>query len=224
MKELSTSTHTPLSRYCNSLNTLAGTKWPLFEDAPPWKIVFSRKSCLRPFESPALLNIRARSLFGASARADLVTFFLTHNRSDFAVSDLSELGYSKRNLAILLEEISLSGLFEKHMLRNQLRYRLAKNDHLAAILAPIPSYAPSWFTILKILLPIRDCIIRNEQASESTLAVEIRNILISMQDLLHRLKLSAPPFQSDLSSYLKVFGKWILNITVDLTQGNHKVL
>ena len=136
MGEMSSSTCASLSKYCSSLNSMVGTKWPLFDNSSPWKIRLSRKSCLRPLESPALLNIRARSLFGANARADLVTFFLTHKQSDFAISDLTELGYSKRNLANFLEEFSSSGLFEKHLLRNQLRYRLVKNDRLASILSP----------------------------------------------------------------------------------------
>lgn len=209
----------PLSKYSATLNALAGTKWPLFIKALPWKIAFNHKACLRPLGSPSLLNIRARSLFGGGSRADLVTFFLTHKQSDFAISDLAELGYSKRSLAEILEGLSASGLLEKHLLRNQFRYRLAKNAPLAAILSPIPSYAPSWLDILKILLPIRSCTKDNEKKSESTQLAKIRHLLVSMQEQLQKLKLSPPSFQGDISSYLKAFKEWVLGIASVLAHG-----
>ena len=105
----------PFSIYSATLNSLSGTAWPLFQDSSPLRCTLSHKSCLRPLESPALLNIRARSIFGTGARADLITFFLTHPKSDFAASDVAEIGYSKRNLAEILEEFCFSGLFDKFL-------------------------------------------------------------------------------------------------------------
>ncbi len=219
VKDMENSIQTAFSIYSASLNTLVGTNWPLFTNSSPLKISLSHKSCLRPLESPALLNVRARSLFTTGARADLATFFLTHKQSDFAISDLKELGYSKRNLAEILDEFSSSGLFEKSQLRNQLRYRLAKKDQLAAILSPIPTYAPSWIHVLKVLLSLRQCIKRNEKTSESTLLVEIRNLLISIQEQLQSLKLSPPGFQGNTNSYLTAFAEWLLNVSALLAQG-----
>ena len=220
LKDMDTSTCQSFSQYSASLNALADANWPVFTDVIPWKVFLSHKSCLCPLESSALLNIRARFLFGTSARADLVTFFLTHTQSDFAISDLVELGYTKRNLAEILEELSLSGLFEKYLLRNQFRYRLIKNDPVTTILCPIPAYSPSWFHILKILIPLRNCILQNEKNSESTQLVTIRNALLSLQEQLPRLRLAPPSFQGNISSYLKAFEKWLLDIMAPLAQGN----
>ena len=64
----------PFSTYAASLNVVSKANWPLLVEAPPVKISLSHKSLLRHL-TPALLNIRARSLFGVGARADLVTFF-----------------------------------------------------------------------------------------------------------------------------------------------------
>jgi hypothetical protein len=219
IKSLGDSLNEPFSSYASTLNSLSRTAWPLFLDSPPLKCVLSHKACLRPLESPALLNIRARSMFGIGARADLVTFFLTHAKLDFAVSDVAEIGYSKRNLAEILEEFCLSGLFDKFLLRNQQRYRLIKNDQLARILGPIPEHAPSWRLILEILLPLRDCIKRTQNDSESTRVVAIRTLLTALQKNLQRLSLTPPPLQTNFQAYLSAFREWLLGIVHRLAQG-----
>lgn len=219
MKDFESSLNKSFSTYSATLNSISRATWPFFLDSPPLKFIPSHKSCLRPLESPALLNIRARSIFGTGARADLMTFFLTHPKSDFAVSDVAEIGYSKRNLAEILDELSLSGLFDKFLLRNQQRYRL-KNNQLINVLGPIPKYAPSWRLILEVLLPLRDCIKRTENDSESTKVVEIRNLLISLQKNLQRLNLTPPHFQIDYHAYLNSFSKWLLEIASKLAQGD----
>ena len=220
IKSFGSSLNEPFSNYSATLNSFSRAAWPLFQDSPPLKIILSHKSCLRPLESPALLNIRARSIFGTGARADLVTFFLTHAKSDFAASDVAEIGYSKRNLAEILEEFCLSGLFDKFLLRNQQRYRLIKNDQLVKVLGPIPEYTPSWRMIFEFLLPLRDCINRTANSSESTRVVEIRNFLIASQKNLVRLNLSSPIWQADFNAYLNSFSEWLIEITRKLAQGD----
>jgi len=105
------------STYSSTLNSMSHARWPVFQETQPLQIILSHKSRLRPLESPALLNIRVRSVFGTGARADLITFFLSHEDADFSISDTVEIGYSKRNLAEILEELSLGGIVEMSLLR-----------------------------------------------------------------------------------------------------------
>lgn len=220
IKNFGNTLNEPFSAYSAALNSFSRAVWPVFQNTPPIKIRLSHKSCLRPLASPALLNIRARSIFGTGARADLVTFFLTHEKSDFSASDVAEIGYSKRNLAEILEEFCLSGLFDKFMLRNQQRYRLIKNDHLVKVLGPIPEYIPSWRMIFEFLLPLRDCINRTAKSSESTRVVEIRNSLMASQKNLERLNLTLPIWQTDFHAYLNSFSEWLIDIARKLAQGD----
>lgn len=221
LKSLITDSDTePFSRYSASLNAISRAAWPVFTDAAPWKVKPSHKSCLQPLESPALLNIRIRAIFGTGARADLITFFLIHKNSDFSISDVTAIGYSKRNLAEILEDLNLGKLFDKFMQGNQLRYRLIKNDQLLKAIKPIPKYTPSWRLIFKLLLSLRNCIRRTENSSESTKVVEIRNCLKSHQETLQRLRLSPPSFQSNFQIYLQTFSDWLLALTKKLADGN----
>ena len=220
MKSFGSLIEESFSSYAATLNAACRTSWPLLTAASPLKFIPSHKSCLRPLESPALINIRARSLFGTGARADLVTFFATHAKADFSASDLTEIGYSKRNLAEILEEFALTGLFEKFPLRNQQRYRLAKNDHLVRALGALPDYAPSWRVIFELLLPLRICIKRTESSSESTKVVEMRNFLQTQEKNLQKLNLKPPPLQTDFKAYLDAVYAWLIEIARKNAEGN----
>lgn len=219
MKDFEVLAQEPYSKYAATLNAISQANWPVFVDSLPLKIILSGKSVLRPHASDALLNIRARAIFGIGARADLITFFLVHSDSDFSIAEAAEIGYSKRNLAEVLDDLHLGGLFGQFMQGNQQRYRLIKSDGLLAVLKPIPEYVPSWRFVFKVLLSLRDCIRRTENLSESTKVVEIRNCLAELEASLQKLELTPPPFQNNFTSYLEAFSKWILKWAARLAEG-----
>jgi hypothetical protein len=197
----------PFSEYAKALNTISSATWPVLEKTSSFKLVPSHKSCLHlgP-NSGALLHIQTRSVFGTGAKADLIAHFLTHPQQDFSASDLTLLGYTKQNMLTLLEELCISGWFEKFPVRNQFRYRFIKQQLIS--LFPLPKFTPNWRIIVEILLRIHHCLQKIERSSESTQMVEIRNLLSSLQPKLQILKLKPPPFQPD---YLSHFTKWLLN-------------
>ena len=199
------------SRYAASLNQISNANWPVFIEFPLLIINPSQKSVLRPHASPALLNIRARSLFGTGARADLITFFLTHQQADFSVAEATEIGYSKRNLAEVLDDLHFGNLFSRFMHGNQQRYRLNKNDALFEMLKPMPKEAPSWHLIFKILLSLRSCIQKTENYSESSKVIELRNCLKKHEQSLDKLGITPPLFENNFSTYLTAFSQWVLD-------------
>lgn len=207
------------SLYSATLNEIAPKAgWPTFSDIKPLKIQLSRKSVLMPLESPALLSIRSRSIFCTGARADLITYFIMHSESDFAVSDLVEVGYSKRNLAEILEDLNLGGFIDKFQVRNLFRYRLKKTE-LVKILGPLPNHAPSWKLLFKVLLTLRDCIKRTEKSSESTQVVEIRNKIIDLDKELRALEIIPPVFQMNFGEFLLSFKEWLLKLANKVSMG-----
>jgi hypothetical protein len=207
------------SKYASSLNNITKANWPVFIDTPPLKINLSHKSILRPHASSALLNIRARALFGTGARADIVTFFLVHPNTNFSIAEVAETGYSKRNLAEVLDDLHFGSLFDRLMQGNQQRYRLNKNSPLFQMLKPIPEYAPPWHLVFKVLLTLRAYIHRIESYSESTKVVELRNCLKEQEKSLQKLGLKPPPFENSFPMYLENFSQWILEWTDLLSKG-----
>lgn len=222
MKDFEELVREPFSKYASSLNNICKANWPVFIDTTPLKINLSHKSILRPHTSSALLNIRARSIFGTGARADLVTFFLVHSNRDFSIAEVTETGYSKRNLAEVLDDLHLGNLFDKFMQGNQQRYRLSKNSPLFQMLKPIPECAPSWHLVFKVLLALRACILHTEHYSESTKVVELRNCLKKHEKSLQKLGLVPPLFQNNFPLYLDKFNQWILRWTDLLAKGHQE--
>lgn len=220
MKEYDTPILEEFSKYSSTLNSVSRAHWPIFQEFAPLKIRLSHKSCLRPLESPALLSIRTRSVFGTGARADLIMFFLTHDDIDFSISDTVEIGYSKRNLAEILEELWLSGLVDQSLLRNQQRYRLIKREELLKILGPLPKSAPSWRQIIEVIIPMRECLQRIRKLSESSQVIEIQNLMISIHPKIKNLKIPLPSFDGDISKYMNSFNQWLIDFSSKMAGGN----
>jgi hypothetical protein len=220
MKDFETWMHDPFSQYAAQMNAISQANWPVLTNAPASKVILSRKSVLRPHASPALLNIRARALFGTGARADLVTFFLIHPTTHFSIGEVAgEIGYTKRNLAEVLDDLHLGGLFNRFMQGNQQRYRLIENNRLFEALEPLPKQAPPWRRLFRVLLSLRACISQIEDSSESTQVVEIRNCLATLEPLLQKLEKTPPPLQKNLSMYLEAFKDWLLKWATQLAEG-----
>lgn len=220
MKDFGELAKEPFSQYASSLNAISKLDWPVFLPIPPQRISLSHKSVLRPHKSPALLNIRARSILGTGARADLLTFFLVHKDRNFSIAEVAEVGYSKRSLAELLDDLHFGNLFERFLQGNQQRYRLNKNSALFEMLKPVPKFAPSWQLIFKVLLTLRTCIQKAESSSESTKVVELRNCLKGLEQPLQKLRVTPPSFQKDFSVYLKTFSQWLLDWTNHLANSS----
>lgn len=201
----------PFSQFSSTLNAIAKLNWPIFAAKTPLHLFLSKKSVLRPHGSPALLNIRARGIFGAGSRADLITFFLVHTERDFSIAEATETGYSKRSLAEILEDFHFCKLFNQFTQGNQQRYRLNKESPLFEMLKPIPKYTKSWRLIFKVLLTLRDCLKRIENYSESTQVIEIVACLSKLETALQKLDLTFPTFTDDFSLYLQSFSRKLLD-------------
>ena len=119
------------------------TKWVVLTKIPPLKFQPSGKSILRNFETPSMINFRLRSFLGVNARADVLAFLLTEEKEDFVASDLIETGYSKRQLAVILNDLAAAGVLSESQVRNQLRYTFVRRDQFIKLLGDIPK---TWFT------------------------------------------------------------------------------
>ncbi len=209
----------PLSIFSATLNSVSQAHWPVLTNVKPLKFVPSCKSKPPKLELPALLPLRLRSLFGVGARADLISFFLIQEKNDFAISDTTRIGYSKRNLAEVLDGFAQSGILSAFPLRNQLRYQFTKRNQILNLSGKIPEHMPDWRTILEVVLSLRDSIERIETKSESTKMVEIRNLLIKLESPLRQLNLSPPSILADFEAYWKAFAEWILQFLEPLARG-----
>lgn len=144
----------PYSEFAATLNSVSSANWPLLTAAVPLKFKPSGKSQLPRLELPSLLYLRMRSIFGVGARADLLSLLLTQEPTTSSAADATEAGYTKRNLAEVMDGFVRAGIFGASAVRNQRHYEFAKRDLMLQLIGSIPNFTPRWGHILEVVIPI----------------------------------------------------------------------
>lgn len=211
----------PFSTFSATINTYPGirTKWVTLVKSSPLTFQLSGKSILRNFEIPSMIHFRLRSFLGVGARADVLAFLFAEKQRDFIVSDLKEIGYSKRRLAAILDDFAAAGILSESKVRNQLRYAFVKHNQLIKLLGGIPKKMLHWNRILAVLLPIRACFQDVENTAIGVRVIDMKNLLDNLSDQLLQIQLAPPPLQNDFEAYWSSIEKWLLEITHRLARG-----
>lgn len=197
------------SQFAAALNSVSSAKWPNEGEVPLFTAKVSGKSSLPALESPSLLMLRLRNLFGPGAKADILTHLLTRNGMHFSASDLIEIGYSKRSLMTALDHLAASGILVVTNVRNKKNYELKKPKELQIIIGKLPKIAPPWIKILQAIVAIRSVIPELQNSSKITKGVILRNCLIKVEPLLpifiSPILHNTPDFERDWKAVMEVF-------------------
>ncbi len=197
------------SQFAAALNSVSSAKWPNGEEVVHFKAKVSGKSSLPALDSPSLLMLRLRNLFGPGAKADILTHFLTKNGMHFSASDLIEIGYSKRSLMTALDHLAASGVLDVTNIRNKKNYELRKPRELQVIIGKLPRIAPPWSKILQVIVAIHSAIPEIQKSSKMTKGVILRNCLIKIESLLpifiSPILHNAPDFERDWKAVMEIF-------------------
>lgn len=197
------------SQFAAALNSVSSAKWPNVKEVAYFTPKVSGKSLLPALESPSLLMLRLRNLFGPGAKADILTHFLTRNGMHFSASDLSEVGYSKRSLMTALDHLATSGVLVVTNVRNKKNYELRKQKELQVIIGKLPKIAPPWIKILQAIIAIRAVIPEIQNSSKMTRGVILRNCLIKIEPLLpifiSPILHNSPDFERDWKAVMEIF-------------------
>lgn len=109
---------------------------------------------------------------------------------------------------------------DQSILRNQQRYRLIKREELLKILGPLPKSTPSWRHIIEVIIPMRGCLQRIRNSSESSQVIEIQSLMISIHPKLKNLKILPLSFDGDISKYMNSFNQWLIDFSSKMAEGN----
>lgn len=209
LKEMDPYVCNSFSKFVAALNSISSAKWPNAAENIHFKVKISGKSLLPSLESPSLLILRLRNLFGLGTKADAIAYFLTKNVTKFSASDLVETGYSKRNLMIALDQLTASGILCATYIRNKKNYELKKTKELQILIGKLPKVSPPWHKILQAIIQIRAIIPEIQNSSEVTRSVILRNSLIKIEPLLPALIApilrAAPDFRQDWKAIIEIF-------------------
>jgi hypothetical protein len=173
----------------------------------------SGKSRLEHLNTPACSLLKMRCAFGTNARAEILLELLTHRAQlDYGLTALalSEVGYSKRNIAFVLENLVLGGLLVAANEGNRVRYRLADPEGLERVLRPLPSAPGRWPFRLSALAVFVDLAERLRGRDTVVQGIEARKTLEEIMPNLVRAGVMAPAPTVIAESYWLELQKWLV--------------
>jgi hypothetical protein len=179
-------------RFAAVVNKHGATKWPTMSQVI--RFVPSGKSQLK-LDRDASIQLRARKIFGISARADILAglALLPASNESTHVNLLLDLGYSKRHLSSALNDLAMGGLLGVLKFGNTIRYTLRSRDALRHLLHPVPSTkGQPWMQRIVIASSLLTAERKTRNKSLTTQAVEVQKLFERHAGLLER-SLVEPP-------------------------------
>lgn len=117
------------------LQDYQSVRWPglAAEGTDPWPSRELRPLSVDP-SRPSLVRLRARSLFGPGARADILCEMLARPQQAFSARELTRAGYSKPALHAALAQLTSGGVLHSHEASGMLLFRLLGPELLLELL------------------------------------------------------------------------------------------
>jgi hypothetical protein len=183
----------------------------------------SHKSRLESFDSPSLVSLRLRALFGVGARAEIVRQLLSSPSAPQTASNLvDDAGFKKRNIAETFDTLRLGGALDSRKIQNKLSYRLRDPLAWRALLGELPDVWPRWSSLLPLLALATDAIERLRTLPSRSAYVETNRLTRSILSLAERADLSLPSARNRKQG-LDAFEEWTSRIAAALAKGDPRV-
>lgn len=175
------------------------------------------KSQLDRLDTPARSLLRLRCAFGVNARAEVLLDLLTRDsKIDEGVTALalSNIGYSKRTIANVLDELLMAGILVSTAEGNRVRYRLADRASLAGMLGPLPASAGRWHLRLPILTSFVELADRLRGRDAVVQGIEARKKLEALKPLLAAAGIAMPAAVAIAETYWPELQRWLIETVI----------
>jgi hypothetical protein len=170
----------------------AGVRWGSVEPVPPSR-PRARRTVDIPFERPALVRLRMRSLVGVGGRADVLVALLALNQW-VSAGALHDVGLARRNVVKILGELADGGIVKVRTRGRALEFRLTRPGELAAVVDRGPGLLfPDWRAIFAWMRLA--CDLARIPADSATLRVEVARHLGTLKALAGTLDFEGVPSQ-----------------------------
>lgn len=201
-------TRDAFGEFAGTLGSIAEVDLPGADKARALGVRLSGKSRLADLSSPALLNLRARSIFGLGARADLLTALLGSKAPSWSAPELVHVGYTRRNLAQILDDLAKAEVLRVRRERNQLRYEWQRRSELEALIGPLPAHAPRWSALMRLLLGVHGLLSSNRSTAVLVAGINASKWLASHEPDLLGLSIALPRRSNEPAETWTRFQKW----------------
>lgn len=163
---------------------------------------------IHAFDRPSQIALRLRSLFGVSARAEIVRMLLAYPHSAFSAPELAlQVNYVRRNVARALESLLRGGLVRSLADRNTVRFVLARPRELSDFVGAEPDRYPAWTQLFEFAAGLRAIDVEADGVASISLAVRAIRFLDTHASLIELHRLPPPPRMSG-SEVWPAFRHW----------------
>jgi hypothetical protein len=205
-------------RLAATVNARAGTHWPrATTERTAYKT--TGRSTLRPLIEPSLVLLRMRTVFGLSARTEILRYFLFHPWERATAAMLAETAnYAKRNVADACDMLAQAGVLSSKGVGNRFYFSLAPGDSLTDFVGAVPNVAPDWNALLRIVAVIVKVAEETEEVPHDALVVEVHQAIRDIDEDLDVLDID-PPRRPRGAAVLDEWSQWTESLMKELATG-----
>ena len=206
-----------------TLRTDGSVKWPANGEGRPWPSPPDPKPLPMTMNRPALLRMRLRALCGVGARSDVLCELIARGDGWFSAVDFEGEGYTKRNMARILADLSDAGYLARRPRRNVVRYKLITQDELHSLLSVQNLRFPKWTSLFHIVILVFE-LLDHQHASAAVRRVEAHKLREKLLPQCIELALPPPPLtKGEPKSWERVV-EWAAEELERLSSGSSQAL
>lgn len=185
------------------------------------------KSRLDHLSTPARSLLRLRCALGANARAEVLLEFLTRSaqpEDGLTALALSEVGYSKRNIALVLDDLRMAGILTSASEGNRVRYRLADPAGLERALRPLPLTPGRWHLRLPVIAAFVELADRLRDRDAIVQGIEARKTLSAAMPNIVSAGIASPGLNAIAETYWTELQRWLIDhVIADDSDAAHRL-
>ena len=133
--------------------------------------------------------------------------------------DLAYLGYTKRNIAQVLDDLALSGLVRSQRVRNQVRFSWKRRQELEALIRPLPGRMPRWPNLVRVLSGIYELTRKVAAKSDTDAGIEaVKFLEVARLDLESLGIEPMQPSERPAATWPR-FIRWATKLASDVASG-----
>jgi hypothetical protein len=207
-------------QFAATVNRFSGAaKWPRATSERD----FTRtgRSSLRPLSEGSMVYLRMRSIFGLTARTEILRYLLFTGERSTAAMLAAQVNYAKRNVAEACESLSRAGLLHSKQFGNRLYFSLADSKRLLDFLGPYADIRPDWASLFRVVNTLFRWI-GSETSNERVLTVQTHAAFSEIRDDLESLRLEMPSHVVG-PAFLPIWCTWAVAVAKSLAAGEWPV-
>lgn len=178
-------------RFAATVNQYSTARWPGETDMIRYRP--TGRSSLGTLDQPSRAWLRLRFMFGVSARAEILRYFLAGRQWATVAEIAADIGYAKRNVADGCDALAKAGILKLRQVGNRYSYSLGRATELRGLVGAIAPIRPNWTPLLEVTSAFVALEEAAKAAPDEVLMVEAHRVARALDQHLDQLGIEERP-------------------------------